>query len=116
MITFEGLYVVLDYIQSTCVDDNPLVFARNGEIKVYIDMSDIFGYATADMEEVSICDLTELRQAVEDIKAIGGRSWCAGVLYAARKRNTRPIQVPSKLLPLYENLPANRNAPFPEVI
>lgn len=64
-------------------------------VQFSLDCSDTFHWATADSEEIRPDDLPLLRQCVSDLTEIYGsayRVWALDTLYAARKRQMRPMQ------------------------
>lgn len=61
-------------------------------LNVYVNVSDLFEWATADYEEVTEENLPALKQVIADIEAVSPRSvdGYATALFAARVRNIRP--------------------------
>jgi hypothetical protein len=59
------------------------------EMRLYAECNDLFFWATADAEEITVADIPLLRQALDDLKAIGAEEEL-GHLFAARKRKMRP--------------------------
>lgn len=84
----------------------------DGGIGWALQCSDTFIYACADAEDVTSEDLPLLRQCIADLKGEG--QWGVAVLYAARKRNERPLPAwrvdddESPLGRLLRELPPNR--------
>lgn len=71
------------------------VNADKTDLRISIDCSDLFDWASADAEELLPSDLPDLYQAYEDLRAIktaGPRYHFiyAGELWCARKRGMRP--------------------------
>jgi len=61
------------------------------EMRLYAECSDLFSWATADFEEITVADVPPLRQALEDLKALRSHDeGQLGHLFAARKRRMRP--------------------------
>ena len=61
----------------------------NREMTLFAECSDLFFWATADLEEVTRDDIPLLRQALEDLKPLDAAEEL-GHLFAARKRRMRP--------------------------
>lgn len=58
-------------------------------MKFFAQCSDVFWWATADLEEITEEDLSLLKQCYQDLKPIDMRHYLPE-LYAARKRGLRP--------------------------
>lgn len=64
-----------------------------GSIEFFVNVNDIFWWATADLEKIIPEDVPALRQAIADVQEIDPRDRCTGFeLWAARKRGMRPQQ------------------------
>lgn len=61
----------------------------DGELRLYVNVSDVFAWGGSDVEEITRETLPELEQAYADLEAVGGESFTAE-LYAARRRMMRP--------------------------
>lgn len=61
-------------------------------LTVWVDCSDFFQWASADMEKVTPNTIGLLKQAIADVRAIDPDSWLGGELYAARQRKKRPMK------------------------
>lgn len=59
-------------------------------ITLLVNCNDLFYWATADAEEITINNLPVYRQAVADIRAIGGMECSAAELFCCRVRGMRP--------------------------
>lgn len=79
-----------------------------GPVQFFLDCSDTFHWASADSEEIRPDDLPLLRQCVSDLTEIYGsvlRVWALDTLYAARKRQMRPMQAWFKQFEKYRTNP-----------
>jgi hypothetical protein len=63
------------------------VYGRN--IRLYANVSDVFEWGTADLEEITPERLPDLQRAYDDLVAIDATEWLA-TLFAARIRQMRP--------------------------
>lgn len=64
-----------------------------GEVWFYVNVNDVFWWATADIELITVGDVAAIRQALADVAAIDAKEKDAGFdLWAARKRHMRPQQ------------------------
>lgn len=73
------------------------------EMTLHANVSDVFFWATADAEEITVADVPLLEQCVTDLRACGD-SWVTcylAELFAARKRKLRPQR------PVYKEMPAD---------
>jgi hypothetical protein len=61
----------------------------NREMRLYAECNDLFFWATADAEEITVADIPLLRQALADLRAVDAE-YELGHLFAARKRKMRP--------------------------
>jgi len=61
----------------------------DGRLKLYANVSDVFFWGGADVEEITPETLSLLEQAYTDLKAVGAEEYTA-TLYAARIRKMRP--------------------------
>ncbi len=61
-------------------------------LQFFLGCNDVFGWASADAEEITSENLPQLRQAIIDIKAIDEHApiWDACQLFVARIRGMRP--------------------------
>jgi len=67
-----------------------------GTVEFFVNVNDVFWWATADLEEIMPEDLPEIRRAITDVRAVTGRELHiheAFTLWAARKRGMRPQQL-----------------------
>lgn len=78
----------------------------DGNIKVCVNANDLFMWACANAEEITIADMPELEKAIKDCNDDAG---IGALLYACRKRKCRPLK------PYYEHLPTNLRSLFSEV-
>lgn len=83
---------------------------KDGEVKTYVDCSDLFMWGCADLEEVGLEDISLLEKSLQDAKNANLKTY-AGWLYCARKRNLQPMGARHKQHPemkmLFENLREN---------
>jgi len=61
----------------------------NREIRLFAECNDLFHWATADFEEITVGDIPLLRRTLEDLKPLRAE-YELGHLFAARKRKLRP--------------------------
>lgn len=76
------------------------------QIRLWVNCSDWFFWATADMEEVTPEDVPALEQALDDLLRIKAPEYL-GELYASRKRRLRPQgpcykDMPEAVKPLFD--------------
>lgn len=89
MSSDEFLLKVVDFLASD--GHNDLYFAKDkdGEIKVWVNLSDIFFWACGDAEELTEENWDRYLQAHEDTKDMARKYW-ADILFGARERKERP--------------------------
>jgi len=64
-----------------------------GTVSFFVNVNDMFYWATADMEPITPEDLPAMRQALADVRTITEQDIYEGfLLWAARKRKMRPQQ------------------------
>ncbi|SRR6266567_328282 len=64
-----------------------------GSVEFFVNVNDIFWWATADLEQIMPEDMPVLRQTIADIKEIDPHDKYTGFeLWVARKRKMRPQQ------------------------
>ncbi|GAA2108015.1 hypothetical protein [Streptomyces synnematoformans] len=82
---------VLELFSLTHADCADTLFWRvdDGEIHLFANVSDIFFWGAADLEEITPARLPDLERAYADCKAAGGAEYMPE-LYAARIRGERP--------------------------
>jgi hypothetical protein len=61
---------------------------RDGQVRWFTNVNDVFYWGTADAERITAEDLDDLEQAYKDAEAVG--SYRGGMLWACRKRGMRP--------------------------
>lgn len=79
-------------------------------ITFFVQCSDVFAWATADVEEIEPGDVRLLQAAAKDIFALDPQgtqhySYLAPLLFCARKRHQRPMpkmEIPEELKPLFD--------------
>ncbi|HEX2242259.1 MAG TPA: hypothetical protein VHK27_03190 [Gammaproteobacteria bacterium] len=71
----------------------------NKDLRFYADCSDVFHWATSDVEYITIETLPILREAYDDLMATTGRNDWIGELYCCRVRKMRPQGAMYKYLP-----------------
>lgn len=59
------------------------------DIRLHAECNDLFFWATADLEEITVADIPLLRRTLDDLKPLDAREEL-GHLFAARKRGLRP--------------------------
>jgi hypothetical protein len=68
------------------------VDGKYAPITFWVNVSDVFDWASADMEEITPDSLDDFDQAVQDLRAIKANvAIYASALYAARRRQRRPM-------------------------
>jgi hypothetical protein len=95
----EFLEFILEVLRIFSLDETDcyhLLFWRcekPGSVEFFVNVNDVFWWATADLEEITPEDVPSMRQAIADVKEIDSHDGCTGfVLWAARKRKMRPQQ------------------------
>lgn len=81
MLTFDEVYKVIETLNK--LDEEFWVHASGGEVRVMLNMNDMFYWACADGEYVEIEDLPLLEQSYKEADD-------GALLYVARKRKMRP--------------------------
>ena len=79
-------------------------------ITFFVQCSDVFAWATADVEEVKPGDLQSLKDAAKDVFVLDPQatqyySYLVPLLFCARKRGLRPMprmEIPEELKPLFD--------------
>lgn len=75
-------------------DDQDAIFwncsGPHAPITFFIQCSDVFWWATADLEKITAEDLPLLKNSYEDEKELSGESFYGAILFCARKRGLRP--------------------------
>jgi hypothetical protein len=69
----------------------------NREMRLSAECNDLFHWACADFEEITVDDIPLLRQTLDDLKPLSAE-YELGHLFAARKRGLRPQR------PCYKNM------------
>lgn len=75
-------------------------------LEFYVNLSDVFERGATDAQHITDDDLEDLEKAYDDCKRIAGRGWYGSMLWACRKRRTRPTgatfqMLPKELYPLF---------------
>lgn len=97
----EQHHFILDVLHLFSLDETDCYSAlfwrceQPGTVSFFVNVNDTFHYSTADVERITPEDMSALRQAIADVRAITGRdsdNYDGMMLWAARKRKMRPLQ------------------------
>lgn len=94
--TWSATYVadVLRIYQAADLHDRLMwQVTPSGNIQFSATCSDTFWWGTADVEDIGPGDVGLLRRCLDDLRAAGDEDYLIGELFAARKRNMRPMRL-----------------------
>ena len=93
------IHFILDVLRLFSLDETDCYSAlfwrceKPGTVEFFVNVNDVFYWATADVEPITPEDLPTMRQAIADVRAVTDRDTYEGFkLWAARKRKVRPQQ------------------------
>jgi len=84
--------VVIKFLAKNELADLVFIMERDGELEIAENCNDLFYWASADMEEITVGNLPVYEQAITDCLAAGFVAY-AGTVFACRMRKMRP-QIP----------------------
>lgn len=88
---YQFVFDVLRLFSETdCYSDLYWRCEKPNTVEFYVNVNDLFYWATADAEPITPEDVPAMRQAIVDVHAITGSDYGAFMLWAARKRKMRP--------------------------
>ena len=90
-MTLPDHYAVYDLLTLVSKYDDTDSLWWNQGLDFFVNVNDLFDWACADLEKIeSEEDIAALRQAYEDVAAVGGDHFYGSLLWACRKRGMRP--------------------------
>lgn len=82
---------VLRFLVANDCASSCFFFDDNGRIVIHENCNDLFEWACADSEEITVADIPEYQKSIDDCRAISNPTTAyAGSLWACRKRGMRP--------------------------
>jgi len=106
MTNDEATMAVIRFLVSHDMGPHQFYFNENGRIAVHENCNDLFAWACADSEEITVSDIPEYQKAIDECMAVNHIGY-AGELWACRKRGMKPqppvlAKMPENLRPLFD--------------
>lgn len=110
----ESTMTVLRFLVKNDLGPDSFFFDSDGRIAIHENCNDLFAWACADSEEITVADIPEYQRAIDDCTAARGFPSYAGSLWACRKRGERPQKpvmhkIPKELRHLFDSIPAHES-------